>query len=532
MEFGNVKRRVVRKKDVIGEQPTVKYEIIESPHPYNLELYKKHPNDVINLEDFEKIAWHRFNVLKAVEDMKERHGADPKEYMNQMNTTLSSTSKGAYFPVAFPVESNQWKILSSEEKRKWKRDDLVGNYILRLAFCRTPEDQKWLITNEVDLFRFRFQHNMTLSDNSKRDDLTQFLRDNSIDVEQLSEDEKLRLGEEMMAGCAYANGIKTTSDFWKINFTAASDLVRRRKCFLKGGMAYLPTEDLQYILSTHYRVQLAMTLNRAYKYLPNIQNESNRLKPFLEKLANRAYIGKEFLGGDSTQITRHMIEPLSKDFPLCMRNIHQSLRAEHHLKHGARQQYGLFLKAIGLPLEEALAFMREEFTKKIDSDKFEKQYAYNVRHMYGKEGRRKDYAAMPCQLIILGAPPTAGDCHGCPYKHQDTKVLERSLLKDGLNKVQVEKILNFTKVSRFDKACTRQFEFARGMMEGGLGQLVTHPNQYYEFAIQVRDGKRHEEHIEVLKSQTPASHWNSQVTTNDIPPATNHIQSSAQSMDM
>lgn len=32
-------------------------------------------------------------------------------------------------------------------------------------------------------------------------------------------------------------------------------------------------------------------------------------------------------------------------------------------------QYGLFLKAVGLSLEEAMAFMREEFTKRIDSDK-------------------------------------------------------------------------------------------------------------------------------------------------------------------
>lgn len=52
-----------------------------------------------------------------------------------------------------------------------------------------------------------------------------------------------------------------------------------------------------------------------------------------------------------------------------MRGIHHRLRQDHHLRFGARQQYGLFLKGIGLSLEEALAFFREEFTKKIDSDK-------------------------------------------------------------------------------------------------------------------------------------------------------------------
>lgn len=52
-----------------------------------------------------------------------------------------------------------------------------------------------------------------------------------------------------------------------------------------------------------------------------------------------------------------------------MRQIHVRLRQDHHLRHGARMQYGLFLKGIGLSLEDALAFWRAEFTKKMDSDK-------------------------------------------------------------------------------------------------------------------------------------------------------------------
>lgn len=52
-----------------------------------------------------------------------------------------------------------------------------------------------------------------------------------------------------------------------------------------------------------------------------------------------------------------------------MKRLHVVLRSEHHLKHQARQQYGLFLKGAGLPLEQALVFWRFEFTKKIDTDK-------------------------------------------------------------------------------------------------------------------------------------------------------------------
>lgn len=39
------------------------------------------------------------------------------------------------------------------------------------------------------------------------------------------------------------------------------------------------------------------------------------------------------------------------------------MQREHKLKHGARLQYGLFLKGIGLSLEDAMIFWRSEFTK-------------------------------------------------------------------------------------------------------------------------------------------------------------------------
>lgn len=63
------------------------------------------------------------------------------------------------------------------------------------------------------------------------------------------------------------------------------------------------------------------------------------------------------------------IQLSKQSFPLCMRHLHETLRATHHLKHGGRIQYGLFIKGIGLSLEHSLKFWRDEFTKNIDVDK-------------------------------------------------------------------------------------------------------------------------------------------------------------------
>ena len=65
----------------------------------------------------------------------------------------------------------------------------------------------------------------------------------------------------------------------------------------------------------------------------------------------------------------HRFQLSKRSFPMCMQNLHQGLRSNHHLKHWGRMQYGLFLKGIGLSLEEALKFWRMEFTKTMEPDK-------------------------------------------------------------------------------------------------------------------------------------------------------------------
>ena len=89
-----------------------------------------------------------------------------------------------------------------------------------------------------------------------------------------------------------------------------------------------------------------------------------------------------------------------QSFPPCMKVLFTALKNQHHLKHFGRLQLGLFLKGVGLTVDEAMQFWRMEFTKKIDGDKFEKNYAYNIRHMYGQEGKKNDYRPWNCTKVI------------------------------------------------------------------------------------------------------------------------------------
>jgi DNA primase large subunit len=107
-----------------------------------------------------------------------------------------------------------------------------------------------------------------------------------------------------------------------------------------------------------------------------------------------------------------------KAFPPCMKALYSGLKNQHHLKHFGRLQLGLFIKGLGLSLDETIMFWKQEFTKKpgMDAEKFEKNYAYNIRHMFGKEGKQADYKPWSCNKIINQTTPGAGELNGCPFK--------------------------------------------------------------------------------------------------------------------
>ena len=65
-----------------------------------------------------------------------------------------------------------------------------------------------------------------------------------------------------------------------------------------------------------------------------------------------------------------------KSFPPCMKSLFTALRNKHHLKHYGRLQLGLFLKSLGLTMDEAYSFWKQEFCKKMDTDKFENCLLY------------------------------------------------------------------------------------------------------------------------------------------------------------
>lgn len=125
-----------------------------------------------------------------------------------------------------------------------------------------------------------------------------------------------------------------------------------------------------------------------------------------------------------------------------MRVLHEALKTQHHLKNSGRIQYGLYLKGIGVTLEDALRFWKTEFSMKIDPDKFDKQYAYAIRHTFGKEGKQTNYTPLGCPKIISSAVG-AGEYHGCPYRHMDHESLRLKLSSYGIPTISKHIVTSF-----------------------------------------------------------------------------------------
>jgi len=169
-----------------------------------------------------------------------------------------------------------------------------------------------------------------------------------------------------------------------------------------------------------------------------------------------------------------------KHFPLCMRYQHEELRKRKHLPHFSRLEYGLFLKVLGLPIEEALVFWRKSFSKMTD-DKFNKEHKYNIRHSFGLEGKRANYPARTCMQIIMERGQKDMECHGCPFVTFAPENLQTALMSMyNVGSHDMGEISHLLKGQHYHVACTRVWEISHEVKKGaGLdGESVTHPNLY------------------------------------------------------
>lgn len=474
-------------------------------YPHSLNVYDKPPLSDISLQEFEQFAYDRVQVLHFLDSLGLSEIKGSEKYNDKFSNFLRKNYLGF-----LKTNDNNEDEQNISRNLEWRKRDHISHFILRLAYCRSEELRKWFLEKEVDLFRFRF-----LQESSKS--IQTFLKLNKLEYVPISEAEKNRYKAHLSLvsydiSLAKLEGI----DYYKVPFTDVLNLVASRKVFLHDGFAYVPQNDLVSIISTRFREQLSKALALTSRSLPQLEEEE-RLLPILRSFNKNALSNSYDISKNKGKISVKDLEELSKiSYPLCMRQVHHALKEYHHLKHWSRMQYGLFLKGIGVTLEDSLKFWRQEFGKGIGVDKFDKSYAYNIRHNYGKEGKRTDYTPYSCMTIITKNPPGSSDHHGCPFKHNSVTLLKQRLAQNKVDKEEIEEILQLVKGQHFQIACKKYFEITHKVDDAGF--QLSHPNIYFDKSRQLLNGETDQNGKQIRSKDDPSfvPDWSQPIKNTDI----------------
>lgn len=422
----------------------------ELQYPHRLNFYATPPTADITLEQFEQWAIDRLRILAELEACSFRNKSSAETALH-MKPLLDKY---------LPLDANS---SSSTQITAQRQKDHYSHFILRLAFASTKELRQRFTRVETQLFRLRFGADDTRERHA-------FVQSLNLDWEIVSDEEKRKYQSELLSTISYTLGKKTThppideETFCKVDWTRVPDLVEQRRVFLRAGKAYVPSKEQQSLVVTEFTARLERALELTARALPRL-DEDDRLTPILDHLSkNFVAPDANYTGSatavDGAEITARNIDNLAQHFPMCMSHLHRTLRRDAHLKHYGRLQYSLFLKGIGLSLDESLLFWRQSFSK-ITEDTFNKDYRYNVRHVYGDVGgdsnrRGGGYSPYSCQKILTEHAPGPGEAHGCPYRHFNMENLAALLQSTGVtDRAVLQGVKEDKDKQKFHLACNR-----------------------------------------------------------------------------
>lgn len=505
--FRQTKRRTAGRRNFEQGKNGSIYQSLSSANQYNsrLSFYDLPPLEEITLEEFETWAIDRLKILIEIESCVAR-----SKSIKDIEQTIKPLFL-KYLPLN-PSSTNN-EAMTYQERRK----DHYSHYILRLVFCRTEELRKKFIKNETILFKVRY--NM-LQPKEQQEFIASYK--DKLPWQYISNEEKVNMFEDLYAatGATVRNvlfmesgdpsftitneqlkqHIRVKENFIKLPFDKVPNLVASRLVLLKSGYAYIPSTLQLNLLSIEFQDILTRNLMRTFQTLPRLE-EDDRLLPLLNNLShNFSNIQYESaFGSDPSLISdinaQSITTPaINKHYPLCASHLQKNLILNSHMKYQGRQQLGLFLKGIGLNVDEALKFWSYQFTKSsnaINLEKFNKEYKYNIRHNYGLEGARINYKPWDCARILLKPKPSKGEYHGCPYRDLSVDALVNNLNEMGINDQQdINGVIDDVSRNDYTVACTRVFEMTHKNQldksnKATEGMHINHPNLYFDRSRQL-----------------------------------------------
>jgi DNA primase large subunit len=351
-------------------------------------------------------------------------------------------------------------------------EDNASHFLLITAAALNQDFKQWLVSVEMELFKQRMKY----GDIRNHQVLLDGQNFNKKKLEELIQENPSH--EQWFKNNFPPEVNKDSVIFNEVPIEIGYSQLSKKKFFVQNGYIYIPEKVMQNVYLSVFRDFLEQHISIISDCLPNILKDA-RIKELLETIVSTRHASNyQVQFKNNAKINMSNIDYYSqKCYPPCMRHLHSLLRAQHKLMHYGRLMYILFLKGIGVSLEDAMYLWRSEFTKVMDSNKFEREYAYNVRHGYGKEGKKADYSPWSCDKIIK-FEDTASEPHGCPFKIYNAEGLIKFIDDYKLTQEEMREIMDAKGKKCYQICCLRLWEFTH---KGQIGDNIgNHPNAYFD----------------------------------------------------
>jgi len=449
-----------------------------------LSFYGDAPNVEVSIRDFEEYARDRLKVLHTIDRICGFN--TPLHAIGELRPRVAKELADSRLTLAYPLASNASVFL--DQKVEFVRRDSISHFALRLAFCKSRESREWFLRQEQRLFVMRFE---TLSTDARE----AFFAASGVRCKKF-EGTATQLEELQLA----TPGAKIWKEgagrpeydrvFYEMSFFEVSpNLISTRRVLLRGGVAYVPSSEVKMILAKLFKDRLTTTLDVAFRGLPTALADP-RVGGFLRDLQEYGMqllvAPKSNTDNPGDQLTLENFEAYSvRSFPPCMRRLVEKQReTKKHLKHAGRLQLRPFLKDCGFTFEASLAWWKQEICRdaEVDTTSFEKNYAYDIEHAYGKKGHLQGQNCFGCPKIIGFPGEAAGQAHGCPFRHMETPALNQLLHRWHVPEETVQEILNLiTHGKHFQLACIEYFKAQHpGHTGDGVGNT---PDDFFKESL-------------------------------------------------
>ncbi|NHJ03084.1 MAG: hypothetical protein EAX86_13185 [Candidatus Heimdallarchaeota archaeon] len=376
-----------------------------------------------------------------------------------------------YFPI---TEDRQLDRIYSEYR--------LGAYLLRLVAATNRRLEAWLIELEGDLFE-RLYDDRANPDEKKTIFQELFGKENVMEYEvfKYKNDEKDNQNLAALYQEYHSRPRSTTQNFLIcVFFTQVPPMISKRKGYLRKGWVIANHKEFIGSLKKAFEKKLQIEIENARDLLGTRETIDIAVKEIEQYVAKHAQIRSRF---SETDFEGKDLQSHPEIFPPCMIYLFSEFEKTGRLIHAYRLQLGFFLKKIGMTVDEQLHYW---FEKSVDNvgvrfEEFIRTSGYQIRHLYGLEGGKKDYNIPKCSTIATS--------YFCPFVHLAPNILGEFLTQNHLVKrksivpsqKQLERMISLSS-SNPTLACSQYFPVVYGR---SLYRNIAHPMQWTRYASKV-----------------------------------------------